>query len=355
MKPITCLTFLLGLGVPPGAFAQETAAPEAEAAPPSSLIIETEYFAFHSDFHTNLDDALIGQAMARRLGRPGVFDGEEARACFHGLAPSAQQGWLQAVDWYAEVVEPHGWQSRQQSLLRYELAGLEQETNESADRFLDIARGMRLAAAFAYRDCRWPAQDDRNRAWIQRAAERVVTYGPAVGELSEQYYGAGWHGLPIRVDVVEHALPVGANAIILDPGGHVLASSNIDDEDALEIMFHEGAHTLMAGFMDHPIPLALDEATQKAGLERQPPGLWHVLQFYTTGEAVRRVLEAAGEPGYEFYMVRHGLWEGRWGTYREAVEAHWPGYLAGDTELQDAADAIVADIAAQGESSEGGG
>ncbi|MDX1379639.1 MAG: hypothetical protein R3233_00895, partial [Xanthomonadales bacterium] len=235
MKSIACLFFVVAFSYAATAPAQDTAALAEQAVPeqpqpeppkpPDTLVIETEHFAFHNDFHTNLNDALIGEAMARRFGRPGVFDGEEATACFDSLAPSAQQGWLQAVDWYAEVVEPHGWQSRQQLLLRHELAGLgqeEQEPDESADRLLDIARGMRLAAAYAYRDCRWTAQDEQNRAWIQRTAERVVTYGPAVGELSEQYYGASWHGLPIRVDVVEFALPVGANAIILDPGGHVL-------------------------------------------------------------------------------------------------------------------------------------
>jgi hypothetical protein len=83
-----------------------------------------------------------------------------------------------------------------------------------------------------------------------------------------------------------------------------------------------------------------------------PPDLWHVVLFYTTGETVRQVLAAGGEPGYQPYLEAFGLWDGRWGRYRAAVESVWPGYLAGELDLASACRELLRALAAAPPASE---
>ncbi|HMB55221.1 MAG TPA: hypothetical protein VKU40_18020 [Thermoanaerobaculia bacterium] len=307
----------------------------------------TTHFAFHSDLATNLNDALVVTAEARGRDRPELFESGDEQECFDGLAPSARLGWDLAVDWYAEVVAEGGWMGRPQSLLRHDLAGLPgRDDGERARRFLSIARGFLATASPAYEACRWPDQQAENRRWISELVPRVETHGAALTSRIEKAFGASYHGLPLRVDVVGHAPPVGANTIWLSPaGGHILVSSGLSRTDAFEIVFHESAHTLMR--RSDPVPRALAAAAGELRIE-EPRDLWHVLLFYNVGDATKRTLDAAGEggeAGYTPYLyAKPHLWGGRWGRYREAVEAHWPGYLAGEVSLDAAMAALLGDL-----------
>jgi len=137
--------------------------------------------------------------------------------------------------------------------------------------------------------------------------------------------------------VVAHAPPVGANTIWLSPaGGHVLVSSTIADELALEIMFHEASHTLFAAGRGDPWPLALEGAAKELSVDL-PRDLWHVVLFYLTGESICDMLADDCTP----YMVSQGLWDGRWGQYRQAVEATLPAYLEGKADIDGAARALL--------------
>jgi hypothetical protein len=69
-----------------------------------------------------------------------------------------------------------------------------------------------------------------------------------------------------------------------------------------------------------------------------PRDLWHVTLFYTTGQVVRQVLEAAGHPGYTPYLFAFDRFgRGEWGRCRDALEKVWPAYLAGERTLDEAA------------------
>lgn len=305
---------------------------DAERAP----VATTPHFAFYSDFATNLNDALIVAGSARSRGEPELFRAGEEESCFGELAPSARAGWNRAVDYYAEIVSPADWSDRPQHLLRMDLASLVETEDDRARQFLDIAHGFLAATTPAYEACRWVAQDAENRRWVDRLKPRLAAHGSAIARRLEQLYQTPLHGLPIRVDVVSAAPPVGANTYILNPGGHVLISSSIEEKDALETVYHEASHTLMASWRGDPLPLALEQAAKELDV-RLPRDLWHVVLFYTTGEAVRRTLEAAGEPGYTPYVYAHELWNGRWGRYREAIEKVWPAYVDGEHSLSEAA------------------
>lgn len=302
-------------------------------------IATTSHFAFYSDFDTNLNDALIVAGTARGDGKPELFQTGDEQACFQDLPPSAQFGWNLAVDYYAEVMAPAGWQGRQQSLLRHELAGLDREFVDRGRRFVDITTGFLAAAAPAYRTCRWPVQDAANQAWIDELLPRLDAHATNIAGRLAIHYATPLHGLPIRVDVISTALHTGANTIYLTPeGGHVLISSTVAPAESLEIIFHEASHTLMRH--RDPVQVALKNAAEELGVE-MPRDLWHAVLFYTTGQTVRRVLKDAGEGEYTPYVYSHNLWRGPWAPLRGPVEQTWPAYLAGESTLVEVAGELV--------------
>src|SRR5207253_1854776 len=144
-------------------------------------------------------------------------------------------------------------------------------------------RSFRAAATPAYKACRWAAQDEKNRRWIEELKPRLAADEQRIAPRLEQLYRKRWTGLPIPVDVVETAGWSGANSIVRNPaGGHVLISSSHQGPASLEVVFHEASHPLMG--RGDPVPQALDSAARAVDF-RLPGDLWHVVLFYTTGEA----------------------------------------------------------------------
>jgi hypothetical protein len=296
----------------------------------------TPHFAFYSDFATNLNDALIAAGVARNRHKPELFQSGDGKPCFDALPPSARAAWNRAVDYYAEIISPAEWSDRQQHLIRVDLCGFEEELRDAAARqFVAIARDFRSAAGPAYQACRWPAQDAKNRRWIEDLKPRLTALEPKIARRLEALYQKPWSGLPIPVDVVETVNWSGANSIIRSPaGGHLLISNSYQGPAALEVVFHEASH-LLADRGD-PFRKALDDAAKALGLT-EPDDLWHVVLFYTTGEAVRRILSDAGEKGYNPMVNAIFERSKTWAGYRPAIEKTWPAYLDGKRTLPEAA------------------
>lgn len=310
-------------------------------APERAPVVTTPRFAFHSDFDTNLNDALNAAGVARKAGKPEMFQsGAEAEtACFGKLPPSARAGWNRAVDYYAEIISPADWNARQQYLPRVQLAGFDEELKDAGARqFVEIARSFRGAAAPAYKACRWAAQDEKNRRWIEELKSRLAMDEEKIALRLEQLYGKRWSGLPLRVDVVETVDWAGANSIFRNPaGGHLLISNSYQGPAALEIVFHEASHLLM----DRKDPLwqALDSAASAVDW-RLPDDLWHVVLFYTTGEAVRRILDGDDKPEYK-PLVYAIFDRGTWSRYRQPLESSWRPYVDGKRALPEAAAGLI--------------
>ncbi|MDH3523412.1 MAG: hypothetical protein OES32_07470 [Acidobacteriota bacterium] len=307
-----------------------------------AALVTTPHFAFYDDFATNLNDALIAAGVERNFDRPELFHSGAEESCFGELPPSARAGWNRAVDYYAEIISPAGFDDRQQLLPRLQLAGLgESVQDDGARRFVEIARGFRAAAAPAYEACRWRAQDEENRLWIEALQSQLAAHEETIARRLEELYGTPWDGLPIPVDVVETVSWRGANSVILYPaGGHILISSSYEGQAALEIVFHEASHLLMD--RGDPVQRALAEAASALGMPR-PDDLWHVVLFYTTGETVRRVLEEAGDP--EYTPMIYSIFErSSWVRYRDALEGTWPAYLKGERTLPEAAAELMAAV-----------
>ena len=138
-----------------------------------------------------------------------------------------------------------------------------------------------------------------------------------------------------------------AHTIYLSPeGGHIWVRNEAGEGPvALETVFHEASHLLTG--RGAPIPRALEEAAKELGVPLARD-LWHGVQFHTTGDLVRRILEEAGEPGYEPMTFAQDIF----GEYHEALKAEWTGYLEGQKTMAEAARDLVRAVAVDEEGEE---
>lgn len=307
---------------------------------PRTPVVTTPHFAFYSDFDTNLNDALIAAGLARKNSKPELFHSGAEASCFDKLSPSARAAWDGAVDFYAKIISPGEWSDRQQFVLRMQLVGFDpQGRSAGATELIEIARSFRAAATPAYRACRWTAQDANNRRWIEELQPRLITDEQKVVTRLEQLYEKRWTSLPILVDVVETVNWSGANTSWSDSGqGDILIARAPGGAAGFETLFHEASHILMG--RGDPVRLALESAAKAADF-RLPNDLWHVVLFYTTGEAVRRILDERGPSGYT-PMLYEIFGRGSWVEYRQALESSWRPYIDGKRSLAEAAASLIA-------------
>ncbi len=322
-----------------GLFLLLVAASASLAQTPKRVPVATmAHFVFYSDFETNLNDALINAGVARRFHKPQLFhDGDEV-ACFGKLPPFERSAWERAVDYYAETISPSGPVSFQRYLLYAQLAGFDDALNEEDRRYVEIAQSFRAAAAPAYKTCRWSAQDEANRKWIEAVKPQLAADDQKAATRVQELYQTKWTSLPIPVDIVQTVDFSGANTILGKSGtGHILVAIENEAPYALEVVFHEASHILM----DHnaPIRKSLEKAASSANF-KLPGDLWHVVLFYTTGEAVRQILEEEGKPGYK--PMLYGIFDrGVWVEYRVALESTWKPYVDGKQTLAEASAALI--------------
>ncbi|MGB7623737.1 MAG: hypothetical protein WBN92_15435 [Terriglobia bacterium] len=304
-------------------------------------LLTTPHFAIYSDFDTNLNDALIAAGLARRSNKAELFHSGAEASCFDKLPPSARAAWDGAVDYYTKIISPAGWDARQQFLLRMQLVGFEAEWRAAAGatEFVEIARSFRAVATPAYKACRWTAQDENNRRWIDDQKPRLAADEPRIAARIEQLYQKKWKSLPILVDVVETVNWSGANTSWSNSGqGDILISNSPQGPAGFETLFHESSHILMD--RGDPVWQALESAAKAVDF-RLPKDLWHVVLFYTTGEAVRPILDERGPSGYT--PMLYGIFgRGAWVEYRQALESCWRPYVEGKQSLAEAAASLIA-------------
>jgi len=328
-----CWMLLFLPGVSPGQTAQRTP------------VVTTPHFALYSDFDTNLNDALIAAGLARTKTKPELFRSGAETSCFDKLPPSARAAWDGAVAYYAQIISPVGWSARQQFLIRMQLVGFDADwRGGDATEFVEIARSFRAVATPAYEACRWKVQDEKNRRWIVDLKQALGADEERLASRLEQLYQKRWNTLPILVDVVETVDWSGANTSWGDSGqGDILISSSVQGAPAFETLFHEASHILMD--RSAPVRQALEQAAKAVDF-RLPNDLWHVVLFYTTGEASRRLLDDRGQSGYT-PMLYEIFGRGDWVEYREALEGSWRPYVDGKRSLDEAANDLIAALRRQ--------
>lgn len=311
--------------------------------PPSSLVLTTKYFAFHSDVPNNVNDALVAAAGARRAKQPEPFASEPEKACFDGLPSAEREQWERGVAYYTESKATNF----QVVLLRFKLAGLAQRygmDDTSNLQYLDEIAAILEGATPAYVKCRWPTQDALNRRWIDRVKPLLDRYETSLGEEFARLLQRPWTGLPFRVDVVNTVSLAGANSASTDSSmSHIrISSTNSSNQDraALEVAFHEAVHALTTP--ESPLAAALAAAAKASGGTLPRMDLVHAVHFFIVGEAVRRAFARAGEPQYTSYLYALKLFPDQ---FREAAARIWPAYVEGTRTMGQAATETVRALA----------
>jgi hypothetical protein len=330
---ITRLALVATLLVPGVASAQN---------PPSSLVLTTKHFAFHSDLATNVHDALLDAGTARRAKQPELFAAGAEKACFDRLPAAERDAWTRSVEYYATSTATNF----HRLLMRLNFAGLLPRTAGDAAtwQLLDEVASMRDGAIPAYRQCRWAAQDAQNRDWVARLQPLLATHEAALGEQLPRLFQVPWVGLPYRVDIVETGISFGANAVGAgDDAQHILVSSkHPDNQDraALEVIFHEASHALAT--MTSPLAMALDSAVKESGGTPPRIPLLHAVHFAISGEAVRRAYAQSGGAPYTPYLYSLKMFGD---AFNDVAARIWPAYVDGTRTMPQAAAETVRALA----------
>ncbi len=303
-------------------------------------------FEFHSGFWVNLHHFLYQQVRARAAQTAKAPEGTPVST--EGLRADEKRDWKAALDYYASGMAGRDLLfNGDMVLINNRLAEMETCADLSGHARPACASGLQPemiaaleAAAPVYR-ARWWAEHDRaNRAWINAVGPLVREYGKKLAEQLAETFQASWPAGPLRVDVVVYAGSFGAYTT-LDPSHLTISSTDPGNQGsvALEVVFHEAAHTLAASVRD-----AIARECRQRG-KPIPRDLWHALLFYTTGEIVRRTLKprAGNAPGevYTPYAIRNRLYARGWTAYERALELYWQPYLDGRAEFSTAVARVV--------------
>ena len=126
----------------------------------------------------------------------------------------------------------------------------------------------------------------------------------------------------------------------LDPVTHATVSpaegSGLTGWTGVEIVLHEVSHELILP-TERLFAAALGDRLGAHGV------LWHVVQFYLTGAALKRALQTRGID-YTPYMYSTGLFDRAWSRYRAAIETHWERYVRGEITRTEAVERTVAAV-----------
>ncbi len=300
------------------------------------LIVQspTAIFQFETDgFWLNLHHFLyvLGRVEAKMpdITREAVAGApDDAEAVLNDLSAADQQAWREAVAVYAKGP------SRQEMVFDQELMWLTNLMRRMPEKApaasLKIDAGLAAAldrVAPIYRREWWPRHRDGNRQWLIRMQDPLKRYGPQVLAYVTRAYQEPWMtgGFPVQVSAWSNW----AGAYSTSPSDPLLvvATMNFGNQGlhGFEITFHEAMHQWDEEIDGRMMKLA------KANNLKFNDLLSHAMIFYTTGEAMKSVV-----PSHVPYADQAGIWKGRMGMFKPALDAHWKPYLEGKTTLDEA-------------------
>lgn len=196
------------------------------------------------------------------------------------------------------------------------------EVDRETLRFLDVYEDL-------YRQLFWRRHDLVNRHWIAEQLALLERFEDEMAERVTAAYGGAWPAGRSRVDVSFYANEDGGYTT---SDGHIVVSSNeIGNQGhmGLELLFHEASH---GATLETPLRAAIDRSFAALDAE-PPPGLWHLIIFYTAGHITRQVLDEADVEYPETFAEFSGLWD-RYPYHErvnEILDAHWaPALAAGE-------------------------
>jgi hypothetical protein len=248
----------------------------------------------------------------------------DAAAPFAALSPAEREAWREAVTVYANGM------SRLDTVRDRKLFDLTNAVRRlPADRAAktltidaDVAAALDRAAP-VYRKAWWPQHRESNRKWLASMQSPLKQYGPAVLAYISRAYQEPWMtgGYPVNVSAWSNW----AGAYSTNDSLLVVSTLNQGNQGlhGFEITFHEAMHQ-----WDDQIHARLMKVAAANNIQKFDRLLTHAMIFYTTGEAMRSVV-----PTHVPYSDIAGIWKGRMGSFKSALDTHWKPYLDGKSTL----------------------
>jgi hypothetical protein len=293
----------------------------AQAETQSTAVAEVANVRFESHPLLNLHHVLYAAAWARRPDQRRSLAGDLPPLPDARLTVEERAAWDAAVDYYDKHIASR-------DLLRARgMGGLKEALiadNLHSDAVLPELRAVLQSAMPVYRRHFWPDHDRATRAWIAASTTRLKQIAPEVVTSLEKMYGVKWFTSPVRADVVRVANAEGAYTTVTPP--HAVIAIDTTDWAAVEIVFHEFSHALVL-----PLERRLEDAL--GDRIRNHRRLWHAIQFYLTGAAVKEALRARG---VSYTPFSNDLFNRAWPEYRQPVEAAWEPYVHGKIGMDEA-------------------
>jgi hypothetical protein len=247
------------------------------------------------------------------------------------LSEAERQAWREAVAVYAKGL------SRQDTVFDRELVAftnlMRRTPEKTAAGALKIDPAVAAAldrAAPIYRKAWWTRHRDGNRRWLQAMQDPVKRYGARLLAYVTRAYQEPWMpgGFPVQISAWSNW----AGAYSTSDALLVVSTMNAGNKGlhGFEITFHEAMHQ-----WDEEIDARMMAIAKANNLKFND--LWsHAMIFYTTGEAMKTVV-----PGHVPYAEVAGIWKGRFGVFKPALDAHWKPYLDGRGTLEEALLALL--------------
>ena len=240
------------------------------------------------------------------------------------LTEAERQTWREAVSIYANGLSKLD-MVRDKTLFEttnaVRRAGADREAKTLA---IDPAAASALdRSAPIYRKAWWPRHRDANRRWLQSMQDPLQKYGPRILTYITRAYQEPWmkDGYPVNVSAWSNW----AGAYSTNDSLLVVSTLNAGNQGlhGFEITFHEAMHQ-----WDDSMFARLRQVAKANNIAKIDGLLTHAMIFYTTGEAMKSVV-----PSHVPYAEVAGIWKGRMGAFKPALDAHWKPYLDGRLTL----------------------
>ncbi len=308
-----------------------------EAQPTDSILANTNYFKFHSNFWINLHHFLYQKAKGSQIsklqedGLEFLDIGEEP--IIDGLSNNDHEVLSNAILYYKQNLI-------QTSLSR--MGNLRDWLQDQSDyQLLEPFDSTQLTSILnsvsgIYRQNLWSIHHKQNQIVIQQHVEVIRNIEDETIDRLEDMAGYEWPDRKVRIDLTAYAnwagayTPSGPDPQVyistLDPGSF--------ETFFIETVFHEGTHLLFS--RESAFRSEIFFMSKEKGIDF-PRSLWHASQFYLTGRLVQDQLKARGLNHDLIMFERDVFSQSNTSDFRSILEA----YYLGKSELEPTIDNLL--------------
>lgn len=242
------------------------------------------------------------------------------------LSDAERELWREAVTAYAAAFSKRDLVFDREAYTTTNVLRRASESDDPSILKIDATVAAALSkAAPIYRRTWWPRHRESNRAWLEAMQDPLKNLGPRILAYVTRAYQEPWMagGFPVNISAWSNWSGAYSTADSL----LVVATMNPGNRGlhGFEITFHEAMHQWDEEIDARLVKIAKDNNLKFNDL------LSHAMIFYTTGEAMKTVV-----PGHVPYAEIAGIWKGRMGVFKPALDKFWKPYLDGKLSLDEA-------------------